>query len=676
MAKVLWSADRRIWKDNGDPAADGTLAFRLADTSTEVTVYSDRSLSVSLGSSVNISSDGYLSSNVTVYGADDVGYDAVVTATGVNGGAPKTIPDVAIADSSVAADSYRTGFKNVVNNGDFAVWSDQTSYSNISGDDDGDETADGWFFAQPSAASNAVSRQTGEATASRYGLRFGRPAASTSTNKLRVWKMLTTEEVYRLRGQTVVFSVYLRSGANFSAASLNCKLATGTSEGEDGDLIESGGLAGFAQPINQNQAITTSITRYSFSATLGATIKEIGLQFSYTGVGTAGANDWVQIEQVQVEIATTVSEFEAIPETLEFLIQKLSSVARTLVKQTTQALMRTTGLGITTAGDALTQLGTAAAGKFALFSSASAAVLGDFPPPPPGGRLTLTTAVPVTTGDVTGATTIYYTPYVNDVVSIYNGTQFIPTTFTELSQATTDNTKSTTAVANNSNYDLFVWNDSGTIRCTRGPAWSSDTARGTGAGTTELELVKGIYLNKVAITNGPGANRGTYVGTVRSNGSAQINDSVLLRMVWNAYNRRPRPMSVVDTTDNWNYTTLTWRQARATATNQLAFVRGLNEDEVLAVARAAYSNSSLAVIGSAGIGLDSTSANSAQTFQSATAYAANNLAPASAEYRGFPGLGYHYLAWLEISQATGTGTFYGDAGTTLLQSGLTATVYA
>jgi hypothetical protein len=69
---------------------------------------------------------------------------------------------------------------------------------------------------------------------------------------------------------------------------------------------------------------------------------------------------------------------------------------------------------------------------------------------------------------------------------------------------------------------FFGWNDAGTFRATRGPAWTSDTARGTGAGTTELELVNGIYLNKVAITNGPAANRGTYLGTIRTNGSATV----------------------------------------------------------------------------------------------------------------------------------------------------------
>jgi hypothetical protein len=61
--------------------------------------------------------------------------------------------------------------------------------------------------------------------------------------------------------------------------------------------------------------------------------------------------------------------------------------------------------------------------------------------------------------------------------------------FTEMSQATTDATKSPAAVANSSVYDIFLMERfSGTLRATRGPAWSSDTSRGTGAGTSEIDF--------------------------------------------------------------------------------------------------------------------------------------------------------------------------------------------
>jgi hypothetical protein len=73
----------------------------------------------------------------------------------------------------------------------------------------------------------------------------------------------------------------------------------------------------------------------------------------------------------------------------------------------------------------------------------------------PQGRLTLTTAVPVLVATVSAAGTVYYTPYQGANVPLYNGTKWINTPFTEVSQATTDATKSPAACANNSNYDIF-----------------------------------------------------------------------------------------------------------------------------------------------------------------------------------------------------------------------------
>jgi hypothetical protein len=290
------------------------------------------------------------------------------------------------------------------------------------------------------------------------------------------------------------------------------------------------------------------------------------------------------------------------------------------------------------------------------------------------GRLTLTTAVPVTSSDVTGATTVYFTPYKGNTVPLYDGSAWQLHTFSELSQATTDATKSPAAVANSSNYDVFVWNDNGTLRATRGPAWSSATARGTGAGTTELELVGGRYVNKIAITNGPAAQRGLYVGSIRSNASAQINDSVLLRHVWNNYNRVGRHLQVVDGTNSWNYTLSTFQQANANAANQFEVLIGLSEDPVRVDVVGVAGNPSSTVAVGVGVGVDSTSVNSAQIRGSIIV--ATGFTSLSAVYRGYPGIGRHTLAWLEASGAAGTTAWYGDNGGAEFQSGMVGEVLA
>lgn len=206
-----------------------------------------------------------------------------------------------------------------------------------------------------------------------------------------------------------------------------------------------------------------------------------------------------------------------------------------------------------------------------------------------GGRLTLTSGTPVLTSNALAATTVYFTPYNGNLIPVtLDGVNFNFTAFSELSQATTDTTKSPAAVAASKIYDIFVWNDGGTLRATRGPAWSSDTARGTGAGTTELQLVSGFYTNKNAITNGPGANRGTYVGSVRSNASSQIDFNIGGSAsggtagwigIWNNFNRRLVYAKSNDSGVSYSVNlNLTCRQARASAGNQISFLMGLAEN--------------------------------------------------------------------------------------------------
>ena len=299
----------------------------------------------------------------------------------------------------------------------------------------------------------------------------------------------------------------------------------------------------------------------------------------------------------------------------------------------------------------------------------------------PQGRLSLATATPVMTSAQTAKTTIYYCLYTGNLVPIYDGTQFKWTVFAEL---TNDLTASAVgkagpaAATTNSNYDLFVWNDSGTVRLTRGPLWTSDTARGTGAGTTELQRVNGVWTNKVAITNGPGANAGTYVGTIRTDGSSQanwqpgavaLNGTAALLNVWNAYNRIECGGLVGDTTDSWNYTTATWRSANASATMRVSFVQGLQEDFITGEYRSVVANGVSPSVASCGIGYDVTNAVSGRNV---VATAQNGVySSLSGDYQ-IQSLGFHFMQAVEYSTAAGTTSWYGDAGgNPVTQTGLT-----
>lgn len=329
----------------------------------------------------------------------------------------------------------------------------------------------------------------------------------------------------------------------------------------------------------------------------------------------------------------------------------------------------------------------AASGKWSVEFTEIVVPLAPTPGPgiAPGGRLTLTTLTPVLQADVTGATTVFYTPYHGNRLPMYNGVNWFEYAFSEVSQALNDATKSPAGAAANSIYDVFAWIDSSTFRATRGPAWTSGTGRGAGAGTTELELFDGVLMNKNAITNGPAARRGVYLGTIATNGSTQCNmmfrpaaaaGGTANRMdIWNAYNRVSFSSICRDSTNSWTYTLATLRAANASNSNRITMILGLVEDAVECYYNAYGTASTTNNPFYNGIGLDSTSANAAGVSPGAGSGIGSATLGLTAYLNSTLGLGSHFLQALEYSVAAGTTTWFGDNNQpTLQQMALAATI--
>lgn len=172
---------------------------------------------------------------------------------------------------------------------------------------------------------------------------------------------------------------------------------------------------------------------------------------------------------------------------------------------------------------------------------------------------------PVLTGDSLGATTLYYTAFVGNLIFLYNGVSFVPVPITggQLSLAL-----SASAQAANGIYDVLGFLDSTTLRIGFSPAWQTATAgsgaRGTGAGTPQLARVNGILVNAVSQTVNNGAstysvaaNRGTYLGSVFIDSSAgQVTCHRTYGQnrkfgVWNAFNRVPIGLKGGDPNASW-----------------------------------------------------------------------------------------------------------------------------
>lgn len=281
-----------------------------------------------------------------------------------------------------------------------------------------------------------------------------------------------------------------------------------------------------------------------------------------------------------------------------------------------------------------------------------------------GGRLTLSSGVPVLSGAVSAAATIVYTPYVGSQIPVWNGTSWNVQSFAEISQALSDATHSPAAAVANTLYDMFVWVNAAVVTLSRGPAWSNATTR-----ALSLSRINGILTNSGSITNGPAANFGVYVGTIATDSGAAtvtFNPQPAAASagptggawlgLWNQYNRVPLAVQAQDSKASWAYAANTWRQADASVNNQITFISGNAEDSVITqymcetLQSASGTNQPFI-----GIGLDSVTA--VVIGGAGTQVNSSGSVTVSVQYAGAPVLGQHYFAAMEAT--SGSVTFYG-----------------
>lgn len=329
----------------------------------------------------------------------------------------------------------------------------------------------------------------------------------------------------------------------------------------------------------------------------------------------------------------------------------------------------------------------AASASASAAASSAASLSGVVGMSPPGGRLTLTSGVPVTASDVAAATSVLYTPAASEWLRIFDGTNDVLRVFAELTLALDSTAAHTGYQQSGKNFDCFVAWTGSVIYLGTGPGWTSDTARGTGAGTTELEFYKGLWRNKNTITLRKGALSGdtvsvparqaTFVGSFRATADGQASDTLLRRLVSNAYNPAPREMFANAETlgTSWTYTTAAFRQAHANTANKVEFLQCLPGGPVTAAAFGNSSNSVGNVLAFTGIGVNSLTVNSAKGGLHTVA-GAGNATTGNARYAGFATLGYSYLAWLEASSASGVTTWLaGDSAFAAFSSGIQGEVW-
>ena len=269
------------------------------------------------------------------------------------------------------------------------------------------------------------------------------------------------------------------------------------------------------------------------------------------------------------------------------------------------------------------------------------------------GRLTLTTGVPVTTSDVTAATTVYFTPYMGNAVALYDGSDWIYHNFTERSLSLSGYTA-------NKNYDIWLYNNSGTLTLAS-TVWTGNTTR-----ATALVFQDGVYVKS-------GATGYRYLGTIRITGTTgQTEDSDTKRFVYNAYNTIQRGVVTQNTqSGGWTYNTATWRESNGgTSQTRAEFVIGLEKDMVISVGCYYFIiSTSPSVNAYMAVGIDATNGTIVLCPLAVTASAAS---AAGGDIFQVSSVGYHYATTVEKGVAGYNNTF--NAGATLTAMNATSEV--
>jgi hypothetical protein len=203
--------------------------------------------------------------------------------------------------------------KNVVINGGFDFW--QRNTSAYSGAPTANTPfyfgADRWFYATGTGTNNVrFERTTADTPGLQYGIKYGRNAGASGTAPTILGHVIESVNCKPLNGKTVTVSFYAKKMSNFTGENFFCQLVTGTGTDQGSQQIfiawAGGAQAGIVTPT-----LTTTMQRFSFTATIPNGTNQMCVFFPfYTAQpSTAAADEFIQIEGVQLELGSVATPF-------------------------------------------------------------------------------------------------------------------------------------------------------------------------------------------------------------------------------------------------------------------------------------------------------------------------------------------------------------------------------
>jgi hypothetical protein len=218
------------------------------------------------------------------------------------------------AQQALASSLYDTP-RNVLDGGDMNVnpWQRTTSITGIA--NTVTYTADRWFAYSAGSGGSVSVSQVADTTVLGFSnnLKLQRALNNTNTSAISLGQVLETLDCVRLQGQKVTLSFYAKNGANYSGGALTVAVNHSTTAGNDTAahlVAASTNWQSVPTIINTTQALGTTKTRYQFTGTVPNNATQLGVLFTWTPTGTAGADDSVSFDGLQLEAGSGATPFE------------------------------------------------------------------------------------------------------------------------------------------------------------------------------------------------------------------------------------------------------------------------------------------------------------------------------------------------------------------------------
>lgn len=223
-----------------------------------------------------------------------------------NNGADPTFETVSTtpADGSItqAKLNFPVANKNILINGDMRVCQRPTSTTSINA-----YIVDRWrSFGGPLGVTFSQVSDATNYPQSQKALRVHRTAGNSQTNNIGVGQGVETINSKPCAGKTVVLSFKARRGANFSGSSNLLEVGINGGEGTNQNPFGMTNTNGASSTFT----LTESVQTFNLTYAVPTDKTQLTVLFKYTPSGTAGANDWFEITECQLEIGSTPTDFE------------------------------------------------------------------------------------------------------------------------------------------------------------------------------------------------------------------------------------------------------------------------------------------------------------------------------------------------------------------------------